>query len=296
MPAPLAQPTRWMRLPPILKEAEAVLGRVSVVQMASENSAKERAEGRWWRATMGKPRKTFSSGSGTPITPVEQTTSSCGWQPRCLAASETVRKAAAWPAVPVAQLALPALTTNPRMRPLEAFRCWREISTGAATTRFCVKTAAAEAFTSLDKIARSSAPVFFRPQAVAAKRKPRGRDDSESAWFKVWIPESLAWRTAKQPPVLHTSDEDIAGWRLARGHGLAPSLSNRSSKSVMAARTEAGAVPPETFLAARADATFRPSAKSGPKLGESCCKISSGNSVQGLPTCSAARRTCPTRS
>src|SRR5271163_64669 len=128
IPAPLAQPTKWMRLPAILKEALAVLGRVSVVQMASDSSAKERAEGRWWRATMGKPRRTLSSGKGTPITPVEQTKSSCGWQPRCLAASLTVRNATAWPEAPVAQLALPALTTTARMRPLDDFRCWREIT------------------------------------------------------------------------------------------------------------------------------------------------------------------------
>src|SRR5437867_3995511 len=35
-----------MRFPAILKEAAAVFGRVSVVQIASEVSAKERAEGR----------------------------------------------------------------------------------------------------------------------------------------------------------------------------------------------------------------------------------------------------------
>src|SRR2546430_13510101 len=61
------------------------------------------------------------------------------------------------------------------MRPFEARRCSLERSTGAATTRFCVKTAAAEAGTSLERIARSSAPVFFKPQAVAAKRNPRDR-------------------------------------------------------------------------------------------------------------------------
>src|SRR5271167_2208292 len=203
MPAPLAQPTRCTRLPAILKEALAVLGRVSVVQMASESSANERAEGRWWRVTIGRARRILSRGSGTPITPVEQTKNSCGSQFRRLAASFTVRSAAAWPAAPVVQLALPALTTTARMRPLEDLRCWREITTGAATTRFCVKTAAAEAGTSLDRIARSSAPVFFSPQAVAAKRKPRGRDDSERAWFKAGAPEALAWRTAKQPPALY---------------------------------------------------------------------------------------------
>src|SRR5260221_13859278 len=46
------------------------------------------------------------------------------------------------------------------MRPLEAIRFALETTTGAATTRFFVKTAAAEAGTSLERSARSSAPVF----------------------------------------------------------------------------------------------------------------------------------------
>ena len=166
-----------------MNEAAAVFGRVSVVQIASDNSANERAEGRRWRAMTGSARRIFSSGSGTPITPVEQTNNSCGKQPSRFAASATVRSAAAWPAAPVAQLALPAFTTTARMWPFDARRCSLERSTGAATTRFCVKTAAAEAGTSLERIARSSAPVFFKPQAVAAKRNPRGKEASESACF-----------------------------------------------------------------------------------------------------------------
>jgi len=46
-------------------------------------------------------------------------------------------------------IALPAFTITPRMRPLEAIRFALETTTGAATTRFLVKTAAAEAGTSL---------------------------------------------------------------------------------------------------------------------------------------------------
>src|SRR6202022_2269850 len=68
MPAPLAQPTMWIRLWPILKEAAAVFGRVSVVQMASETSANERAEERRCRASVGAARKILSSGSGTRTT------------------------------------------------------------------------------------------------------------------------------------------------------------------------------------------------------------------------------------
>src|SRR5438105_11870044 len=67
------------------------------------------------------------------------------------------------------------------MWPLDSARCFLERVTGAATTRFCVKTAAAEAGTSLERMARSSAPVFLRPQAVAAKRKPLGRAASVGA-------------------------------------------------------------------------------------------------------------------
>src|SRR5260370_41904789 len=107
MPAPLAQPTMWIRLPAILKEAAAVFGRVSVVQMARETSANERAEKRRCRASSGTARKILSSANGPPMTPVEQTNASSGRQPRRLAVSATVGCAAAYPAAPVEQLALP---------------------------------------------------------------------------------------------------------------------------------------------------------------------------------------------
>src|SRR5262249_18520704 len=168
-----------MRLPDMRKEAEAVLVRVSVVQMARESSAKERAEARRLRASMGKARRIFSTGSWTPMTPVEQTKTSRAGRPRRLEVFSTGRNEGRAPWAPVAQLALPALTTTARMRPFDSARCFFERTTGAATTRFCVKTAAADAGTSLERIARSSAPVFFRPQAVAAKRKPFGRAASE---------------------------------------------------------------------------------------------------------------------
>src|SRR6516225_3762699 len=170
-----------MRFPPILNEAAAVFGRVSVVQIARESSAKERAERRRFRVMPDSARRIFSNGSGTPITPVEQTKTSRGWQPRRRAASSTVFTDAAYPAGPVAQFALPAFTMTARMRPFEARKFALETVTGGATTRFWVNTAAAEAGTSLESKARSSAPVFFRPQAVAEKRKPLGSADSEGA-------------------------------------------------------------------------------------------------------------------
>ena len=201
MPAPLAHPTRWIRLPAILKDAEAVFGRVSVVQIASESSAKERADGRRLREREGSARRIFSTGSWTPMTPVEQTNNSCGERFMRRAASSLVRSATVSPSVPVAQLALPAFTTTARMRPLDSRRFFFERVTGAATTRFCVKTAAAEAETSLEMRARSSAPVFFRPQAVAAKRKPLGSADSGGDCVisrqPLWAGDSQDWRSPR---------------------------------------------------------------------------------------------------
>src|SRR6266404_3300718 len=195
MPAPLAHPTRWIRLPAILKDAEAVFGRVSVVQMASESSAKERADGRRFREREGSARRIFSMGSWTPITPVEQTNNSCGTSAIRRAASSFVRSATVSPEAPVAQLALPALTTTARMRPLDSRRFFFERVTGAATTRFCVNTAAAEAGKSLEISARSSAPVFFKPQAVAAKRNPLGSADSRGDCV---ISHQLPWEDDSQ--------------------------------------------------------------------------------------------------
>src|SRR5216683_2480933 len=136
MPAPLAQPTRRIRLPDILTVAEAVLGRVSVVQIASDNSANERADGRRLRDRDGRARRIFSTGSCTPMTPVEHTNNSCGAISIRRAASSLVRCATVSPSAPVAQLALPAFTTTARMRPFDARRFFLERVTGAATTRF----------------------------------------------------------------------------------------------------------------------------------------------------------------
>src|SRR5260221_9859138 len=88
------------------------------------------------------------------------------------------------------------------MRPFEAIRLACDTTTGAATTRFFVKTAAAEAGTSLGSMARSSAPVFFKPQAVAEKRNPRGRAASERAWFMESGFAGRERRSRERPPIL----------------------------------------------------------------------------------------------
>src|ERR1700752_4739612 len=88
------------------------------------------------------------------------------------------------------------------MRPRDTFRFFFERATGAATTRFFVKTAAADAGTSLESRARSSAPVFFKPQAVAEKRNPCGRAASERAWFMESGSADRERRSRKGPPIL----------------------------------------------------------------------------------------------
>src|ERR1700675_4884333 len=82
------------------------------------------------------------------------------------------------PPGPTEQLAFPELTMTARMAFAEARTCARESTTQGACTRFCVNTAAAEAGASETINARSSGLCctrFFSPQAIAAKRNPRGR-------------------------------------------------------------------------------------------------------------------------
>ena len=62
MPAPFEQPTKWTRLPAILNDAASVFGRVSVVQMAKESSANERAEGTAISCDAGERAKDFFDG------------------------------------------------------------------------------------------------------------------------------------------------------------------------------------------------------------------------------------------
>src|SRR5258708_28695185 len=94
------------------------------------------------------------------------------------------------------------------MRPFEASRFAFETTTGAATTMFFVKTAAAEAGTSLVSMARANAPVFFRPQAGAAKQDPSGR--AASAW--AWVHESGSAGTGPLSPMGHPIFRALEYW------------------------------------------------------------------------------------
>src|SRR6266481_5237313 len=115
------------------------------------------------------------------------------------------------------------------MRPLEAIRFALETTTGAATTRFFVKTAAAQAGTSLESKARSSAPVFFKPHAVAEKRNPSGRAASERACFMESGSANREGRSRKGPPILRAMRYGLQGKDARRqAHGLAPRVARCS--------------------------------------------------------------------
>ena len=79
--------------------------------------------------------------------------------------------AAVMPAAPVHAFAQPLLTAIARARPPDCSRCRFETTTGAATVRLVVNTAAALAAWSATSRARSG-PSALMPQATAAARKP----------------------------------------------------------------------------------------------------------------------------
>src|SRR6266436_4643536 len=153
----------------------------------------------------------------------------------------------------------------------------------------------------LDLAILSSAPVFFKPQAVAAKRNPRGKDASESACFISGTSVCLARRPRKRPPILRNRGEGgLVFCCLACVHGLAPVLVafllRRPSKSSMAARTLSGAVPPRTFFDASAASRLRLLAKSASNAGEIFLSVLRGKAVHATFCFSASRNTLPTMS
>ena len=76
-------------------------------------------------------------------------------QPMASAASSATRAAARSPALPVKELAQPALTTRPRARPPERWICRLHQSTGAEPTSCRVKTPA-QVVPSAKRISRTS--------------------------------------------------------------------------------------------------------------------------------------------
>src|SRR5712671_4912043 len=186
MPAPLAHPAMRTLFPPMMQLAAARFGRLSVVIIARVRPSKARGEKLSDAARPGAAFRMRSTGSGTPITPVEQTTTCCARQPSNFATWSAVAREAAMPPGPTEQLAFPELTMTARIADADSCTCVRDRITGAACTRFCVKTAAADAGESETISATSSVPVwprFLRPQDAEAKRNPRGRAREDGSAF-----------------------------------------------------------------------------------------------------------------
>src|SRR5512138_2723177 len=120
----------------------------------------------------GSAATILPTGSGTPMTPVEETRSESFGRPSARHAASEVAFTAPSPSA-LHALALPLLTTMPRRAPRDFSRFPH--ATGAANTRFLVKTTSETHGTSLTTRARSGLPVFLMPQAAPAPRKPRTR-------------------------------------------------------------------------------------------------------------------------
>jgi len=77
------------------------------------------------------------------------------------------------PPGPTEQLAFPELTMTARIAPAEARTCSRESTTGGACTRFCVKTAAAEAGGSEQSARRQAFRVTALLEAAGGRSKTK---------------------------------------------------------------------------------------------------------------------------
>src|SRR6476646_7788155 len=141
MPEPLATPVMHARTE--TRGTLAILEHVSVVRMALAKRRKSSIDDPTLASSGCKWEVTFSVGNGTPIIPVEEGKTSDAFTLSNLAISAQTALHARRPAGPVAQLALPEFTTTARTRPRAVFSDVRATSSGAATIRFFVKTAAA---------------------------------------------------------------------------------------------------------------------------------------------------------
>ena len=80
MPLPLMMALSVTLTPPTIAVATAPLANVSVVPMVFAASSHEQGCA---SSAASIPARAFSLGSGTPITPVEETNTCSGGQPRC---------------------------------------------------------------------------------------------------------------------------------------------------------------------------------------------------------------------
>ena len=206
----------------------------SVVRMASAKSPRPSASAA--ATSPGTAASMRSAGSGTPMMPVEFTSTSPGIAPVAAATARAMRRASSTPRVPVRALALPELTSRPRQRPPVAARWSAERSIGAARTRLRVNIAAAVAAGSARISPRSKLPPGLMPQAVPAARKPAGHGGT-SVWARVVTAVSMVLADAG---VIMRATFRGCG-RRARGAG--PSRSHRSGRCGDTGCSPAGSCP-----------------------------------------------------
>ena len=167
MPEPLAMPATVKGLPSMTPVRSDILGFRSVVMMALATWA--RLFGANPAANWGTAGSSLVRLSGCPMTPVEARSTSSAGHPRAFATISAEASAAFRPTSPVQALAWPALTRMALARPFLIFSLHH--STGAAATRFRVKTPATTAGSSATMRPRSSRVLYRRPPAKAADLK-----------------------------------------------------------------------------------------------------------------------------
>ena len=167
MPAPLQAPKSRTGCPSTSMTARATFILVSVVMMAVAKSSACAGVLPTEAFNAGNAPTSFSMGSGTPMMPVEEGKTSSKRQPKVSPAARQLSMQAFTPASPVAQLALPALTSTAETRPPVVSRCRRPTMTGAATTWLRVNMAAAVAPFGAMAMATSRLPLALMPARTA---------------------------------------------------------------------------------------------------------------------------------
>ena len=173
MPAPLLMPVMVTLAPPSVMRLEKALATVSVVMMAS--AARAQLSGRASARAAGSPAAMRSCGKGSMMTPVEKGNICSGDTLSCCASAMQLARARIKPSAPVPALALPVLMSMARMpcvRPSCKPRCSRQIWTGAAQKRFCVKTPPTTLPSSSNSTDKSLRPALRIPASAIPQRTP----------------------------------------------------------------------------------------------------------------------------
>ena len=179
---------------------------VSVVRIALAASAPPLRLSRF--TSVGIPRLRQAMGNGWPITPVDPTNTERGAVPTRLATRPAISFASVRPLAPVQALAFPLLIMI--ARPIPCRRWSRSRRTGAAATRFFVKTPAMDPSCSDTTSARSGTDAFLMPAWMPAARKPSG----------AVIPPLISFMTLRLGPASCGRCSARGGWsRIGSGSG-----------------------------------------------------------------------------